>query len=328
MNPRRVARTGGAALLLASSLVLASCGADDATSKAGDKKGKDTIEIVASTSIWGDVAEAVVAGTPAENKVDITAVVEGNDADPHHFEPSAADIARATEADIVVVGGGGYDSWLYDSLENKDNVIHALPLTAHSHDHGESHNHDHGHGEEHDHEHEGHDHEHGGEGAVESIDGNEHVWYDTDALNQVAEDIAKKVGDDANAEDFTKKMDALHERIHALPKKTYTQTEPIADYILEHSDMEDKTPKGYRSATLSHGEPTAADLNAFLEAIKDGDVDVLIYNPQTKTDLTERIRKAAEENNVKVVEIGETPPDGTNFLDYFDEVVTSLEALA
>ncbi|QNE90499.1 zinc ABC transporter substrate-binding protein [Corynebacterium incognita] len=312
MNPRRTARTGGATILLASSLALTSCGTGDTSDNAETKSGEDTIEIVASTSIWGNVAEAVVAGTPAEDTVEITAVVEGNDADPHHFEPSAADIARATEADIVVVGGGGYDAWLYDSLENKDNVIHALPLTTHSHDH----------------EYEGHDHEHGGEGAVESIDGNEHVWYDTDALSQVAEDIAKKVGDDANAEDFTKRMDALHERTHALPKKTYAQTEPIADYILEHSDMEDKTPKGYRSATLSHGEPTAADLNAFLEAIKHGDVDVLIYNPQTKTDLTERIRKAAEENNVKVMKIGETPPDGTNFLDYFDEVVTSLEGLA
>src|SRR5699024_9580606 len=123
--------------------------------------GSDTLNIVTSTSIWGNIAQSV-ADSAEGAEVEVTSIVEGNNMDPHHFEPTAADLARAAEADVIVVGGGGYDAWLYDTIEDQDKIIHALPLTAHSHDH----DHDHDHSEEsaeaeeaHD-----HDHEHGEEG--------------------------------------------------------------------------------------------------------------------------------------------------------------------
>src|SRR5699024_8459375 len=110
--------------------------------------------------------------------------------DPHHFEPTAADLARATEANVIVVGGGGYDAWLYDTIEDQDKIIHALPLTAHSHDHGEesagaeeAHDHDHEHGEE------GHSHE------VSASEGNEHIWYDPTAVVDVAHEIAEHINE-------------------------------------------------------------------------------------------------------------------------------------
>lgn len=309
-----------AATLTAMAMVLASCSSTESGSATGSssdsKKSEETINLVASTSIWSDVAESVIEGSSVQDKVEITPIIEGNNTDPHHFEPAAQDIVRATEADVVVVGGGGYDAWLYDALENQDNVVHALPLVAHNHE-----GHDHG-------------HEHGEEGTIESIDGNEHIWYDTTALGHVAEGLAEKIneaapeGEKVELTEFEKKIDSFHERIHELPEKTYAQTEPIADYILAHSEMKDETPESYRKQTLSHGEPTASDLNAFLEAIKSGDIDVLIYNPQTKTDLTDRIRKAAEDENIPVVEIGETPPEGANFFDYYSEVLDKLESLA
>ncbi len=328
-----------AATLTATAMVLASCSSTESGSATGSssdsKKPEETINLVASTSIWSDVAESVIEGSSVQDKVEITPIIEGNNTDPHHFEPAAQDIVRATEADVVVVGGGGYDAWLYDALENQDNVVHALPLVAHNH---EGHEHGHEHGEEaheHGHEHGGeHGHEHGEEGTIESIDGNEHIWYDTTALEHVAEGIAEKInevapeGEKVDITEFEKKIESLHERIHELPEMTYAKTEPIADYILAHSEMKDETPESYRKQTLSHGEPTASDLNAFLEAIKSGDIDVLIYNPQTKTDLTDRIRKAAEDENIPVVEIGETPPEGANFFDYYSEVLDKLESLA
>ena len=287
---------------------------------------------------WGDVAQSV-ANSAEGADVEVTSIVEGNNMDPHHFEPTAADLARATEADVIVVGGGGYDAWLYDTIEDQDKIIHALPLTAHSHDHGEEgeESHDHDHGEEsaeaeeaHD-----HDHEHGEEGhshEVSSIDGNEHIWYDPTAVMEVAHEIAEHINEvnpDAQAsdEEVANKISDLDSRLHALPEVTYAQTEPIADYILAHTDMTDATPEGYRHATLSHGEPAAADLAAFIDELKAGDVDVLIYNPQTQTDMTSRIRTTAEDEGIQIIEIGETPPDNQNFFEYFEEVVSNLESL-
>ncbi|MDN6246292.1 MAG: zinc ABC transporter substrate-binding protein [Corynebacterium casei] len=299
----------------------------DEASDYGSEGGNDTdtLNIVASTSIWGDVAQSIADSAEGVD-VEVTSIVEGNNMDPHHFEPTAADLARAGEADVIVGGGGGYDAWLYDAIEDQDKIIHALPLTAHSHDHGDEEGHDHDHDHDHDHGEEGHSHD------VSSIDGNEHIWYDPTAVMEVAHEIAEQINEvnpDAQAsdEEVVSLVSDLDSRLHALPKVTYTQTEPIADYMLAHTDMTDATPEGYRHATLSHGEPAAADLAAFIDELKAGDVDVLIYNPQTQTDMTSRIRTTAEDEGIQVVEIGETPPDNQNFFEYFEEVVSSLEAL-
>lgn len=336
-----------AATLGAASLSACSSSGDNADGGSDAGSDKETIQVVASTSIWADVAQAVVNTAQTDVNIDVHAIVSGNSVDPHHFEPTAADIARADEADVIIAGGGGYDAWLYQAVKNQDQIIHALPLTAHDHgdhDHGE-----HEHGEEHDHAHDehGHDHAHEGETVtmdeakkisaehpeqVTNIDGNEHVWYDSAAIEKVATEVATLVNEanpeaKATADPLVERMEGLKARIEKLPQRNYAQTEPIADYIFKYTDSTDATPEGYRKATVAEGEPTAADLARFLEDIKQDKIDLLIFNPQTETDMTKRIRAAAEDKNIPVVEIGETPPEDTNFLDYYEEVVNALEAV-
>ena len=345
-HPRRAFRRP-TALLFAATLgaaALSACSSGDDSAAGGSDAGsdKETIHVVASTSIWADVAQAVVDTAQTEVNIDVHRIVNGNGVDPHHFEPTAADIARANDADVIIAGGGGYDAWLYQAVKNQDEIIHALPLTEH--DHGE---HDHGH-DEHDHG-EGHDHDHAHEGEtvtmdeakkiaaehpeqITNIDGNEHVWYDAAAIEKVATDVANLVNEanpeaKATADPLVERVEGLKSRIEKLPQRNYAQTEPIADYIFKYTDSTDATPEGYRKATVAEGEPTAADLARFLEDIKQDKIDLLIFNPQTETDMTKRIRAAAEDKNIPVVEIGETPPEDTNFLDYYEEVVNALEAV-
>lgn len=331
------------ALLFAATLgaaALSACSSGDDSAAGGSDAGsdKETIHVVASTSIWADVAQAVVDTAQTDVNIDVRPIVSGNGVDPHHFEPTAADIARANDADVIIAGGGGYDAWLYQAVKNQDEIIHALPLTEH--DHGE---HDHGHDE---HGHDDHDHAHEGETVtmdeakkiaaehpeqITNIDGNEHVWYDAAAIEKVATDVANLVNEanpeaKATADPLVEHVKDLKSRIEKLPQRNYAQTEPIADYIFKYTDSTDATPEGYRKATVAESEPTAADLAHFLEDIKQDKIDLLIFNPQTETDMTKRIRTAAEDKNIPVVEIGETPPEKTNFLDYYEEVVNALEA--
>ena len=351
------------AVLGAASLTACSSGGDNADGGAGAGSDKETIHVVASTSIWADVAQAVVDTAKTDVNVDVEAIVTGNGVDPHHFEPTAADIAKANEADVIIAGGGGYDAWLYQAVKNQDDIIHALPLTEHNHDHDhEGHEHEHAHEEGHEHAHEeGHEHEHAHEEGHEhahdehehdvetvsmdeakkiaaehpetitNIEGNEHVWYDAAAIEKVANEVATLVNKTnpeakATADPLVQRVEKIKERIGKLPARNYAQTEPIADYIMKYSDSTDVTPEGYRKATVAEGEPSAADLARFLEAINQGEVDLLIFNPQTETDMTKRIRSAAEDKDIPVVEIGETPPENTNFLDYYEEAVSALEA--
>lgn len=352
------------AVLGAASLTACSSGGDNADGGAGAGSDKETIHVVASTSIWADVAQAVVDTAKTDVNIDVKAIVTGNDVDPHHFEPTAADIARADEADVIIAGGGGYDAWLYQAVKNQDDIIHALPLTEHAHDHGDhDHEHEHGDHDEHDHAHDhehGHDHEHAHEDGhdhahehahdvetvsmdeakkiaaehpetITNIEGNEHVWYDAAAIEKVANEVATLVNKTnpkakATADPLVQRVEMIKGRVGKLPAQNYAQTEPIADYIMKYSDSTDVTPEGYRKATVAEGEPSAADLARFLEAINQGKVDLLIFNPQTETDMTKRIRSAAEDKSIPVVEIGETPPENTNFLDYYEEAVSALEA--
>ncbi|MCZ9309810.1 metal ABC transporter solute-binding protein, Zn/Mn family [Corynebacterium uberis] len=285
------ARRTCAALLTATALVATAC--SSAQSPDGDASG---MTIVTSTSVWGDVARAVV-DDPA---VTITPIITNDATDPHHFEPTAADMARVSKADVVVVGGGGYDAWLYENLDNPD-IIHALPLTPHHH----------------------------GDKPDGSEATNEHIWYDADALRDVAHGVAgavEKHNPDATvtADALDARLDAATAKLKAMPTARIAQTEPIADYLINKTPMKEVTPTGYRRATLNETDPAAADLAAFLELINSGGLDILVYNPQTATDMTKRIRAAAEAKGVRIVEIPETPPSTVPFPDFYGQVVDRL----
>lgn len=272
----------------------------------------DTITVVTSTSIWGDVAASVTD----DDRVEIDPVITGTDVDPHHFEPTATDLARAEQADLVVVGGGGYDAWLYEDMD-ESKVIHALDLTPHSHDHGDP-------------------NEARANGPTEQYGpdldttGNEHIWYDTVKVTEVAQDLAAKITElnpdiEVDASALTEEMDTLRERVEALPELRVAQTEPIGDYLIKSSHFTEVTPPGYRQSTINESEPAAADLAQFLDLIENHGLDLLIYNPQTETDMTEQIRAAAEAADIPIVEISETPPEGVAYFDYFHQVIDNLE---
>ena len=342
------ARTAGATLF-ATGMVMATAGcapgnenpAPESTTPAqqsGETTAADSgdkLNIVTSTQIWADVADMVVSDQDA----DIDAIIVGDSVDPHSFEPTAADMALPQEADLIVVGGGGYDSWLYRNMDESI-IIHALPLTVHDHDHGHDHDHEHGdehghdheHGDEHGHEHEdghehghehGHDHDHGG--LV-----NEHIWYDPHAVEEVGAELAERVSElrpDAkvDTDKLEEKLSALESEMDSLPAVRVAQTEPIADYIVEHSPLTEATSEGYRTATLKESEPSAADYAAFTEALKNGEIDVLVFNPQTATDSTERLRDEARGLGIPVVEVFETPSRDENFFDFFNGAVERLK---
>lgn len=267
----------------------------------------DGLTIVTSTSVWGDVATAVADTAGVD--ITVTPIISGGAIDPHHFEPTARDIATATEADFVVVGGGGYDAWLYTAVTQVP-IIHAIDLSG-------------------EHNHEGHDHDH----DHAHVTDNEHIWFDTEAVAHVAEEIAAKInelspGAGANATDTVAKLEAIHSATHDLPALRYAQTEPIADHLFAHSPMTDATPAAYRMATLNHQDPSAAAAAEFYAVIEAQQIDVLVYNPQTTTELTTSLKEAAEKAGIPVVEIGETPAEGTTYFEFIDRVLSDLKQLA
>ncbi|MGO1418326.1 MAG: metal ABC transporter solute-binding protein, Zn/Mn family [Candidatus Corynebacterium faecigallinarum] len=313
-HSRSLAALAGAGAL---TLSLSSCagGSDDSAADNGD------IRIVASTSTWGDLAQQVVddAEDAADTELGITvdAILSGTDDDPHVDEATARDISTIRDADVVVGNGAGYDNWLTDNASDDAEVITAAPL-AEGHNHGD--------GDE-------HDHDHGDDGHGSSIlasESNPHVWLDMGVITGFADSLAAHLNslDDtvpAEATGVTEMADGFTERIQALPHAHVILTESVAGLLLDGSEVHDITPEGFARTVLNEGEPSVADLSATRDLITDGEVDTLISNRQSQSQSSDRLSDAAEDADVPVVNINETPGADQDYEDYVDTVISDLE---
>ncbi len=262
----------------------------------------DKIKLVASTSIWGSIAEDITEG---RDDVEVTTILSSKDDDPHEYEATARDIAAVKDADIVVANGAGYDNWLTDNVEEGTPLVTAQPL-AEAHHHG----------------HEGHDHGHDAT--------NPHVWFDLDVVSEFEKKLSvelHKLNSDIpeSDDDVTKKTDELKQRVEKLKGKNVILTESVAAELIEDSNLKDITPEGFAHAVNSESEPSAADLAATRQLIKDKKADILITNEQSETPAASQLTEAAKEAGIKVVNVNETPDEGQDYFEYADALIKQLE---
>jgi zinc/manganese transport system substrate-binding protein len=270
----------------------------------------DTPTVVASTDVWGSVAEAVAA-----DHATVTSIISGAAADPHSFEASPADAAAIIDASLVVYNGGGYDQWVDDILSNHPDVASIdayslLEATAR------------------------------GEPAQSSTPrANEHVFYDLATAKAVATDLAGKLAQAdpvhageyaSNAEAFSREADAV-QQIEKSIRTTYpglavVATEPVAHYMLIAAGLADKTPPGFSSAIEQDSDPAPVDVAAMLDVINSREIAAVLVNPQTATAVTKQIQAAAQTAGIPIVTITETLPVGSDYLTWQRDTAGRLAA--
>lgn len=307
--------TAVAGLSFAAAVTLAACGSD-----AGNGK---TLTVVASTNVWGSVAQAI-----AGDKLEVTSIITEPSSDPHSFEATPLDAAKVTDASLLVYNGGGYDHFIDDILAAGNGnplVVNAFDLYGGGAHAGESHE---GHAHEGEHSHEGH-----AEGSS-----NEHVWFDIETVDATAHAIADKLSEldpdnaavyEANAETFHGKLAAISavtDTVAAAHKDApVAQTEPLAHYLLASAGLKDATPAEFISAIENGNDPAPAAFAATRQLLTDKQVRVLVYNVQTQDNVTQDMRRTAEAAGIPVVEVTETLPEGQ---DYIQWQTATAEALA
>ncbi|MCU1439368.1 MAG: transporter substrate-binding protein [Rhodoglobus sp.] len=258
------------------------------------------VHVVASTSVWGDIASTV-----GGDLVSVTSLIDGDTQDPHSFEASAQDQLALSRADLVIENGGGYDPFvdtLLGSAGTKSDVITAVEASGLQ------------------------------DGA------NEHIWYDFDAVDAVSAEIASRLGtiDPANAATynanytaFVAQLDGLQQDAAAIAADHTGEgaavTEPVPVYLLEAAGLVNETPDAFTEAIEEGADVPPAALQQTLDLFTDGSVRVLGYNEQTASPETERVRTAAEGAGVPVVPFAETLPEGS---DYVSWMTANLDALA
>lgn len=294
-------RASGAAIAVVGALLLAACGDDGAAAASQGSCATRPVRVVVSVGQWGDIVSDL-GGVCAAVKT----IVHGTAVDPHDYEPTPADLAAFSDADLVVVNGLGYDTWAVraaSSVSPEPAMVNAGTVVG------------------------------------KRAGDNPHVWYGPDYVDSVALAITAQL--DALAPSasayFDERATAWHEAMHPYYDEvstlgagiagngSYAATEPVFDYMAKAVGLLDRTPPGYRRAASNGADPSPADLHDFEQSLSDGSVDVLVVNEQTSGAVPDQLRSAAKRAGVPVVEVTEAPPDGSTFEAW---QLSQLDALA
>jgi zinc/manganese transport system substrate-binding protein len=92
-------------------------------------------------------------------------------------------------------------------------------------------------------------------------------------------------------------------------------TEDIFVYMANATGLKVVSPIGFMSAVAEGNDPPAQDVATFQKLLEGGNstVNVLVYNQQTVTPLTQNIKALASQNQIPTTAVTETiqPPDQT-----------------
>jgi zinc/manganese transport system substrate-binding protein len=249
----------------------------------GSRGGGSTLDVVASTNVYGDIT-AQIGGA----HVGVTSVLSDPNADPHLFEPGTQNGLAVAEAKVVIQNGAGYDDFmgrLESASPSSGRVVVTIADVL----------------------------------GVHGRDANPHLWYDVPRLPRIAGAIAAGLeeADPKHAaayrdglDRFVKSLRLLDEEVRRIRTRyagrPIAYTEPVPGYLVAALGLRNLAPASFTRAIQNGSEPPAeavASMNALIAGHR---VDVLLYNSQAVSPITLRVRAAAQQAGIPVVGVTET----------------------
>jgi zinc/manganese transport system substrate-binding protein len=270
-------------------LALALVFAPDAQFSAFAADGK--LAVVAAENFYGDIARQI-----GGERVEVVSIMSNPDQDPHLFETTPGVVRQIADAQIVVVNGADYDPWMEKLIKAAPRpgrtVINAADLM----------------------------HKKAGD--------NPHLWYDPATMPVVAKALATAFaaadpthkGDyDAQLATFVASLKPLNAKVAAIRDKyagaAVTSSEPVFGYMAGALKLKMRNER-FQLAIMNDTEPSARDVAAFENDLKQHKVRVLFYNKQAASKVVQHLVELAQQAKVPVVGITETTPSGMSFQDW------------
>lgn len=320
------------ATLPLSALLLAGCGGE--STAAGDGDGTT---VVTSTNVYASIVSAI-----AGDAVEVEPIIDDAAQDPHEYEATSRDQLTLSRADMVVMNGGGYDSFvttMLNALDTEPAVVDAvsvsdLPGAAEAAESGHDHDHSHDHGSEDEdedaHDHEGHDH---GPGSF-----NEHVWYSIPTMISLVDAIEAQLAEVApdDAAQFEENAEALHGQLEDLQLRiddlaqghdgqAAAVTEPVALWLFEDLGLTNVIPDDFVYSVEAGSDVSPVVVADATEALETEDVQVFAFNPQTSGPEADALRDAADEQGIPVIEVTETIQTDDDYVNWMTATVDAVE---
>ncbi|MBO0878593.1 MAG: zinc ABC transporter substrate-binding protein [Pseudonocardia sp.] len=301
---RHLVTVAGAAALAA--VALAGCSTTPAATGAAatSSGGSSTvITVVAAENFWGSLA-----GQLGGTHVKVTSIIDNPNADPHDYEPTAADGRAIAAAQLAIINGVGYDSWA-TKLANANPSATRITLTV-----GD---------------------------LVGAKDGdNPHRWYNPGNVKQVMAQITadyQKI-DPADAAYFAAQHNTVintnlkqYFGLISQIKASYAGTpvgasESIFAMLSPALGLDLLTPPAFLRAISEGTDPSAADKATIDQQITTRQIKVYVYNSQNATPDIQTQVKAAKAQGIPVTTITETlTPAGASFQDWQVAQLTALK---
>jgi zinc/manganese transport system substrate-binding protein len=262
------------------------------------------LAVVVGEDVWGSLA-AQLGG----DLVSVTSIVTNPNADPHDYEPTAADARLVASAGFVIENGIGYDTWMQRLLDanpsSRRDVLNVGDLVG------------------------------------VAPGGNPHQWYSPASVEHVIDAISAEytTRDPAHAADFG----ALKEHLETIGLRPYQDairairsafagapvgaSESIFAEMAPALGLDLLTPPTFLVAISEGTEPTATDKAAIDEQIRSRGIRVYVENTQNTTPDVLRQVEACRAAGIPVATITETlVPEGASFQDWQTRQLVGLLA--
>jgi zinc/manganese transport system substrate-binding protein len=168
---------------------------------------------------------------------------------------------------------------------------------------------------------------------------NPHLWYEWGMVLAAADAIATELaqtdaagaaGYQTRSKDFHDAVQPVAEKAAAMRKKcdgmAITATEPVFDLMAQHIGLGIRNT-AFARAVMNGTEPSARDVAAFEDDLKNHRVKALLYNTQSGGELSQRMKAIAEADKIPVVGVSETEPPGVHYQDWMLAQLNALDAV-
>lgn len=257
------------------------------------------ITIVASTGFYAEIAKTVVGehGTA-------TAIIKDANVSPEDYEPTTTVAKKVSGADIVLANGLGYDAWLNKLAKTSKNTKLIRV----------------------------------GEDVLNKKTGvNPHLWNDPETMSKTANYLATELGKKdpknrdyykKNAKKYVASLKPVNDLITKISKKadgqTVAQTEPVFEYMLDALGYK-IMDTDFSEAIEEGNDPSPATLAALKSAITNHKIAFFVNNTQTSSSTVSNLIDLAKKNDIPVVNVTETIPNGENYVSWKLKELKAIE---
>jgi zinc/manganese transport system substrate-binding protein len=286
------------AAIMSTALLVSGCGSTGTKTKDAASAPTGKIKIVAAENFLGEVATAV-----GGDRVEVTSVITSPDMDPHSFEATTDTSKAISDAQVVVYVGVGYDSWIEKLLKSSSTSKKVINL---------------------------------GELLGKKDGDNPHVWYIPESMPKLADALAEQLGKidssqtDAfkkRAQDYKTSLAPLADLVKKLKQTSPTDvavSEPVFGYMSEALNLKTVNEK-FALAIEEETDPAPGDVAALQDVLKGKKVKMFIQNTQVDSPTVKTMVDLAASNQIPIVHVTETEPQGKNYLQWMTDQLTEVK---